>query len=336
MGYNWPKEYGGTGWSPAQIYIFQNELGLAGCPPFIPFGVSMVGPVIYSFGNEEQKQRFLPDILNFNTWWSQGYSEPGSGSDLASLKTKAELENGKEYYIVNGANTWTTLAQHADWIFCLVRTDSSGKKQEGISFLLIDMKTPGIEVKPIITIDGDHEVNSVFFSDVKVPVENLIGEEGKGWTYAKFLLAHERFGIASVGASKRQLLRLKEIVNDLDDASLTDKVSQLEIDVMALEFTELRLLSELEGGGNPGAESSILKIKGTEIQQRLTQLFVEAAGEFAVPYGGPEGFMSNVKPNGPEYTNEVLSKYLNMRKVTIYGGSNEIQKNIISKYVLGV
>ena len=217
----------------------------------------------------------------------QGYSEPGSGSDLASLKTKAELvnENGKEYYIVNGAKTWTTLAQHADWIFCLVRTDSSGKKQEGISFLLIDMKTPGIEVKPIITIDGDHEVNSVFFSDVNVPVENLIGEEGKGWTYAKFLLAHERFGIASVGASKRQLLRLKEIVNDLDDESLTDKVSQLEIDVMALEFTELRLLSELEGGGNPGAESSILKIKGTEIQQRLTQLFVEAAGEFAVPYG---------------------------------------------------
>ena len=338
MGYNWPKEYGGTGWSPAQIYIFQNELGLAGCPPFIPFGVSMVGPVIYSFGNEEQKQRFLPDILNFNTWWCQGYSEPGSGSDLASLKTKAELvnENGKEYYIVNGAKTWTTLAQHADWIFCLVRTDSSGKKQEGISFLLIDMKTPGIEVKPIITIDGDHEVNSVFFSDVKVPVENLIGEEGKGWTYAKFLLAHERFGIASVGASKRQLLRLKEIVNDLEDESLTDKVSQLEIDVMALEFTELRLLSELEGGGNPGAESSILKIKGTEIQQRLTQLFVEAAGEFAVPYGGPEGFMSNIKPNGPEYTNEVLSKYLNMRKVTIYGGSNEIQKNIISKYVLGV
>ena len=203
----------------------------------------MVGPVIYSFGNEEQKQRFLPDILNFNTWWCQGYSEPGSGSDLASLKTKAELvnENGKEYYIVNGAKTWTTLAQHADWIFCLVRTDSSGKKQEGISFLLIDMKTPGIEVKPIITIDGDHEVNSVFFSDVKVPVENLIGEEGKGWTYAKFLLAHERFGIASVGASKRQLLRLKEIVNDLDDESLTDKVSQLEIDVMALEFTELRL-----------------------------------------------------------------------------------------------
>ena len=338
MGFNWPEEYGGTGWSPAQIYIFQNELGLAGCPPLIPFGVSMVGPVIYTFGNQEQKDKFLPDILNFDTWWCQGYSEPGSGSDLASLKTKAELihEDGKDYYIINGSKTWTTLAQHADWIFCLVRTDSSGKKQEGISFLLIDMKSPGIEVKPIITIDGDHEVNSVFFTDVKVPAENLIGEEGKGWTYAKFLLAHERFGIAGVGASKRQLERLKEISKDLGDDDLIAKVSQLEIDIMALEFTELRLLSALEGGGNPGAESSILKIKGTEIQQRLTELFVEAAGEFAIPYGGPDGYGSNVKPNGPEYTNDALSKYLNMRKVTIYGGSNEIQKNIISKFVLGV
>ena len=306
MGFNWPVEYGGTGWSPAQIYIFQD--------------------------------RFLPDILNFDTWWCQGYSEPGSGSDLASLKTKAELinEDGKDYYIINGSKTWTTLAQNADWIFCLVRTDSSGKKQEGISFLLIDMKSPGIEVKPIITIDGDHEVNSVFFTDVKVPAENLIGEEGKGWTYAKFLLAHERFGIAGVGASKRQLERLKEISKDLGDDDLIAKVSQLEIDIMALEFTELRLLSALEGGGNPGAESSILKIKGTEIQQRLTELYVEAAGEFAIPYGGPDGYGSNVKPNGPEYTNDALSKYLNMRKVTIYGGSNEIQKNIISKFVLGV
>ena len=333
-GYNWPVEYGGTGWSPTQIYIFQEELGYANTPTILPFGLNMVGPVIYTFGNEEQKKKFLPDILEFNTWWCQGYSEPGSGSDLASLKTKAVRDG--DHYIVNGSKTWTTLAQNADWIFCLVRTETTQKKQEGISFLLIDMKTEGIEVKPIITIDGDHEVNSVFFTDVKVPAENLIGEEGKGWTYAKFLLAHERFGIAGVGASKRQLERLKEISKDLGDDDLIAKVSQLEIDIMALEFTELRLLSALEGGGNPGAESSILKIKGTEIQQRLTELYVEAAGEFAIPYGGPDGYGSNVKPNGPEYTNDALSKYLNMRKVTIYGGSNEIQKNIISKFVLGV
>ena len=334
MGFNWPVEYGGTGWSPAQIYIFQNELGLAGCPPLIPFGVSMVGPVIYTFGNQEQKDRFLPDILNFDTWWCQGYSEPGSGSDLASLKTKAVLEG--DHYIVNGAKTWTTLAQNADWIFCLVRTDNSGIKQEGISFLLIDMKTPGIEVKPIITIDGEHEVNSVFFTDVKVPVENLVGEEGKGWTYAKFLLAHERFGIAGVGASMRQLNRLKGIISKLDNSELQKKVNELEVALSAIEITELRLLSALETGGHPGAESSILKIKGTEMQQNLSELFVEAAGEYALMYPGPHGYESNDKPAGPEYAAEGLSGFLNLRKTSIYGGSNEIQKNILSKFVLGV
>ena len=334
MGFNWPVEYGGTGWSPAQIYIFQNELGLAGCPPLIPFGVSMVGPVIYTFGNQEQKDRFLPDILNFDTWWCQGYSEPGSGSDLASLKTKAVLEG--DHYIVNGAKTWTTLAQNADWIFCLVRTDNSGIKQEGISFLLIDMKTPGIEVKPIITIDGEHEVNSVFFTDVKVPVENLVGEEGKGWTYAKFLLAHERFGIAGVGASMRQLNRLKGIISKLDNSELQKKVNELEVALSAIEITELRLLSALENGGHPGAESSILKIKGTEMQQNLSELFVEAAGEYALMYPGPHGYESNDKPAGPEYAAEGLSGFLNLRKTSIYGGSNEIQKNILSKFVLGV
>ena len=330
----WPKKYGGAEFTPTQKYIFEQECARSECQIVMPFGVNMCGPVVYTFGNEEQKAQHLPGIISGEQFWCQGYSEPGSGSDLASLKTTAVREG--DYYIVNGQKTWTTLAQHADWIFCLVRTDSSGKKQEGISFLLIDMNSPGIEVKPIITIDGDHEVNSVFFTDVKVPAENLIGEEGKGWTYAKFLLAHERFGIAGVGASKRQLERLKEISKDLGDEDLIAKVSQLEIDIMALEFTELRLLSALEGGGNPGAESSILKIKGTEIQQRLTELFVEAAGEFAIPYGGPDGYGSNIRPNGPEYTNDALSKYLNMRKVTIYGGSNEIQKNIISKFVLGV
>ena len=338
MGYNWPKEYGGTGWSASKLYIFNKELGLAGCPPILPFGVGMVGPVIYTFGNDEQKERFLPDILDFNTWWCQGYSEPGSGSDLASLKTKAIKRNDldEDYYIVNGSKTWTTLAQNADWIFCLVRTDNSGIKQEGISFLLIDMKSPGIEVKPIITIDGDHEVNSVFFTDVKVPAKNLIGEEGKGWTYAKFLLAHERFGIAAVGSSMRQLDRLKKIVNEIDNDDLKKKVSELEVSLSALEITELRLLSELENGGHPGAESSILKIKGTEMQQKISELFVEASGEYALMYPGPNGYESNDKPAGPDYAANGLSAFLNLRKTSIYGGSNEIQKNILSKFVLGV
>ena len=334
MGYNWPVEYGGTGWSATQLYIFNKEFGLGGCPPLLAFGVSMVAPVIYTFGNDEQKKRFLPDILDFNTWWCQGYSEPGSGSDLASLKTKAVRDG--DHYIINGAKTWTTLAQNADWIFVLVRTENTGKKQEGISFILVDMKSPGIEVKPIITIDGDHEVNSVFFTDVKVPAENLVGEEGKGWTYAKFLLAHERFGIAAIGTSLRQLKRLKKVVSELNNPELEKKVTELEISVNALEMTELRMLSALENGGHPGAESSILKIKGTEIQQTLTELFVEAAGEYALMYPGPHGFEGNETPEGPDFVAQSISAFLNMRKVSIYGGSNEIQKNIISKFVLGV
>ena len=335
-GYNWPVEYGGTGWSPTQIYIFQEELGYANTPTILPFGLNMVGPVIYTFGNEEQKKKFLPDILEFNTWWCQGYSEPGSGSDLASLKTKA-VKDG-DHYIVNGSKTWTTLAQNADWIFCLVRTETTQKKQEGISFLLIDMKTEGIEVKPIITIDGDHEVNSVFFTDVKVPAENLIGEEGKGWTYAKFLLAHERFGIAGVPNQKYSLKLLKERTKDFADDDLKKKIADYEIELSALEFTELRTLAALANGGHPGAESSIIKIKGTELQQRLTEMYVEAAGQYILPYEGPEGFNSNNTPasNVSDFSSQAVSRYLNFRKTSIYGGSNEIQKNIIAKAILGV
>ena len=335
-GYNWPVEYGGTGWSPTQIYIFQEELGYANTPTILPFGLNMVGPVIYTFGNEEQKKKFLPDILEFNTWWCQGYSEPGSGSDLASLKTKAVRDG--DHYIVNGSKTWTTLAQNADWIFCLVRTETTQKKQEGISFLLIDMKTEGIEVKPIITIDGDHEVNSVFFTDVKVPAENLIGEEGKGWTYAKFLLAHERFGIAGVPNQKYSLKLLKERTKDFADDDLKKKIADYEIELSALEFTELRTLAALANGGHPGAESSIIKIKGTELQQRLTEMYVEAAGQYILPYEGPEGFNSNNTPtsNVSDFSSQAVSRYLNFRKTSIYGGSNEIQKNIIAKSILGV
>ena len=332
---NWPTEYSGyKELSVTEKYILQEELAKANTPTTIPFGMGMCAPVIYSFGTEDQKQKYLPSILNSDIWWCQGYSEPGSGSDLASLKTKAVL-NG-DHYIVNGSKTWTTLAQNADWIFCLVRTDNSGIKQEGISFLLIDMNTPGIEVKPIITIDGEHEVNSVFFTDVKVPAENLVGEEGKGWTYAKFLLAHERFGIAGVGASMRQLNRLKDIISKLDNNDLQKKVNELEVALSAIEITELRLLSALENGGHPGAESSILKIKGTEMQQALSELFVEASGEYALMYPGPHGYGSNDKPAGPDYAAEGLSGFLNLRKTSIYGGSNEIQKNILSKFVLGV
>ena len=333
-GYNWPVEYGGTGWSPVQIYIFLNELGHAQCPNILPFGVNMVGPVIYTFGNQEQKDKFLPDILEFNTWWCQGYSEPGSGSDLASLKTKAVKEG--DHYVVNGSKTWTTLAQNADWIFCLVRTETTQKKQEGISFLLIDMNSPGIEVKPIITIDGDHEVNSVFFTDVKVPVENLIGEEGQGWTYAKFLLAHERFGIAGVPAQKYSVKRLKEITKGRIDADLEKEIAEYEIELNALEFTELRSLAALANGSHPGAESSIIKIKGTELQQWLSDIFVRSAGQFILPYEGPDGFGNNALPSGPDYSYSAVARYFNFRKTSIYGGSNEIQKNIIAKAILGV
>ena len=341
-GVNWPVEYGGTGWTSTQKYIFSSELASAGCPTILPFGLSMVAPVIYTFGSDEQKARFLPDILASNVWWCQGYSEPGSGSDLASLKTKAVLQGDK--YIVNGSKTWTTLAQHAEWIFCLVRTDSSGRKQEGITFLLMDMRATGIDVKPIITMEGSHEVNSVFFTDVEVPVTNRIGEEGKGWTYAKVLLQHERTGIAGVAQSKRSLLRLKEIAAttaDGEGGTLSDwgdfrrRMAEVELELLALENTELRVLSAVASGGAPGPESSLLKIKGTEVQQALTELSVQAAGHFSVPFVGSE-YGSNTELVGPEFAWNSAPRYFNMRKASIYGGSNEIQKNIMAKAVLGL
>ena len=339
---NWPVEYGGTGWTPTQKYIFANELAAANCPTVIPFGVSMVAPVIYTYGSEEQKKRFLPDILESNVWWCQGYSEPGSGSDLASLKTKAELQG--DHYVVNGGKTWTTLAQNADWIFCLVRTDSSGRKQDGITFLLIDMKTPGVEVQPIITMAGIHEVNSVFFSDVKVPVENRIGEEGKGWTYAKVLLQHERTGIAGVAASKRNLRRLKKLAAEtsagdggslLEDASFSRKLALAELELLALEHTDLRVLSQVSSGKAPGPESSLLKIKGSELQQTFSELAVEVAGYLSLPFS-PAEHGQNEPPIGPDWVGRTAPVYMNNRKTTIYGGSNEIQKNIIAKAVLGL
>ncbi len=335
----WPVEYGGTGWTVTQRYIFNEECAEAETPPLLPFGLSMCGPVIYTFGNAAQKQRFLPRMLSGEDWWCQGYSEPGSGSDLASVKTRAVLEG--DHYIVNGQKTWTTLAQYADWIFCLVRTDPNAKQQEGISFLLIDMKSPGITVKPIIVLDGAHEVNEVFFDNVKVPVENRIGEENKGWTYAKFLLVHERSGIAGVARSRKAIERLKQIATaELVDGSplmKTDefscKVAELEIDLAALEYTELRTLAREAQGKHAGPESSILKIKGTEVQQRITELAVEAIGYYAYPYA--RFFGDNEYPVGPDYALGQSGGYFNMRKASIYGGSNEIQRNIIAKAVLG-
>ena len=302
----------------------------------------MCGPVIYSFGTQEQKDKFLPGIINNDVWWCQGYSEPGSGSDLASLKTKA-VKDG-DHYIVNGTKTWTTMAQHADWIFCLVRTETTDIKQQGISFLLIDMKTPGVEVKPIITIDGSHEVNMVYLDNVKVPVENLIGEEGAGWNIAKFLLAHERTGIGGIPALKREIRRLREITSELplgegflkDDELFMDKLNKLEIDLLAAEYSELRTLASMSKGGHPGPESSILKIKGTDLQQGLSDLFVEAIGYYAHPFMSEEDLASNEGRIGPDFAANVMPHYLNYRKVSIYGGSNEIQRNVIAKAVLGI
>ena len=341
---NWPKEYGGPGWTPVQKHIFDEECYSAGAPRILPFGVNMVAPVIMKFGSQEQKDYYLPRILDLTDWWCQGYSEPGSGSDLASLRCSAKREG--DHYIVNGQKTWTTLGQYADHIFCLVRTDpDAAKPQQGISFLLIDMKTPGITVRPIILLDGEHEVNEVWFDDVKVPAENIVGEENKGWTYAKYLLTHERTGIANVGASKAGLLHLKAIARDqmkngrplIEDPLFRNRLAKVEIDLLALEMTNLRVLAEVQSGGAPGLESSILKIRGTEIRQELTDLARRALGPYALPFQSEaldEGF--NGEPVGPDYAAPKAQQYFNMRKLSIYGGSNEIQKNIIAKAGLGL
>jgi len=338
----WPVDYGGTGWTATERFIWSEELAAADCVGTMPFGLSMVGPVIYTFGTPDQKAKFLPGILSGDDWWCQGYSEPGAGSDLASLRTKA-VRDGDDY-VVNGQKTWTTMAQHADWGFFLVRTDSDAKAQEGISFLLIDMKSPGVTVRPIITLGGEHEVNEVWLEDVRVPVENRVYEENKGWTCAKFLLAHERTGIAAVARSKRGVEKIKAIARTEQDGDrplianpfFKRKISELEIDLTALEFTELRSLAGEASGKGPGPESSLLKIKGSEIQQRITELALEAVGHYGAPYFRGFGEGDNEHPIGPDYAHRAAPTYFNTRKTTIYGGSNEIQRNIIAKMVLGI
>ncbi|MEA2859392.1 MAG: hypothetical protein QOC72_1431 [Methylobacteriaceae bacterium] len=344
---HWPKEYGGTGWTPVQQYIFLDELQQAPAPSPLPFGVSMVGPVIYTFGSDAQKKQFLPCIANLDDWWCQGFSEPGAGSDLASLKTTAKRDG--DHYVINGQKTWTTLAQYADWIFVLARTDmAAAKRQEGISFILVDMKTPGITVRPIVTIDGSAEVNEVFFDDVRVPLENRVGEENKGWDYAKFLLGNERVGIARVGVSKERLRRIRELAAATTDHGrplielprFREKLAAVEVELKALEMTQLRVVAAeaKRAKGKPDPASSILKIKGSEIQQATTELLMEVVGPYALPYRQEheeeEGW--NEPPIGPDWASTIAPTYFNTRKVSIYGGSNEIQKNIIAKAILGL
>ena len=334
----WPVEYGGTDWTATQKFIFETERGLAGVPDVVPFGLKMVAPVIYTFGNEEQKARFLPRILESEDWWCQGYSEPGAGSDLAALNTTADYAG--DHYVVNGRKIWTSFAQFADWIFCLVRTSKGMRKQEGISFLLIDMKTPGITVKPIVSIDGKHTLNEVLFEDVAVPTENLIGEQDKGWTYAKALLAHERTGMAEVADSTRMLEALKRRASEernggkamIDDPMFQARLSSIEMELMALEYTELRVFASMAAGGMPGPESSLLKIKGTEITQAIQELQLQLAAS----YGGALPDDLDSQQLGHDFAFEARTKYMYGRAATIYGGSNEVQRNVIAKAVLGL
>ena len=341
--YAWPVEHGGTGWSPVQRYIFEEESGRANAPRIIPFGPKMVGPVIYTFGSEAQKAAYLPPIARNETWWCQGYSEPDAGSDLASLRTRAVRDG--DHYVVNGTKTWTTAAHWADMMFCLVRTDTEVKPQEGISFVLIDMRDPGVEVRPIVTMDGGREINTVYLTDVRVPVENRIGEENKGWTYAKFLLGHERFGIARLSESKARLSWLKDIARRhrvgagvlADDAEFMRTVAETEIELTALEYTELRALMNAEQGKAPGMEANMLKIRGTEVQQKISEMLMKAMGYYAAPYL-PEAleYGWNEAPVGPDGAAGLAPAYFNMRKTSIYGGTNEIQRNIIARTVLGL
>jgi alkylation response protein AidB-like acyl-CoA dehydrogenase len=346
-GMGWPVEFGGPGWNSVQQYIFEEESALAGGPRLIPFGTKMVAPVIMAFGSAAQQQRFLPKISAGEEWWCQGYSEPGAGSDLASLKTRAVRDG--DHYVVNGQKTWNTLGQYADWIFCLVRTDAQAKQQSGITFLLIDMKSPGITVRPIILLDGGHEVNEVWFENVRVPIENRIGEENRGWTYAKFLLGHERTNIAGIGIAKRELARLKRIAARerqhgrplIEDALFAAQIAQIEVDLWALEITNLRVLSAERNSSAAGPEASILKIKGTEIHQSISELMMRAVGPYALPFRREAmeagwQFDPTREPPGPRYASTLAAAYLNQRKLSIFGGTNEIQKNIISKMIVGL
>ena len=342
---HWPVEWGGTGWSAVKLLIFNDELQRANAPESLAFGTSMVGPVIYTFGSQAQKERFLPRIVDLRDWWCQGFSEPGAGSDLAGLRTTAKRDG--DAWIIEGQKTWTTLAQHADWIFVLARTDASVKKQEGISFFLVDMKSPGVTVRPIQTIDGGHEVNEVFFDAVRVPLENLVGEENKGWDYAKFLLGNERNGIARVGISKARIARIRELASlstyggqpKMADPLFRMKLAAVEVELKALEMTQMRVIASGKAEkGKPNPASSVLKIKGSELQQATTELLMDVVGPYALPFEAEResGERWNEPSVGPDWAATIAPTYFNVRKVSIYGGSNEIQRSIIAKAILGL
>src|SRR5271156_3393797 len=343
---HWPQEWGGAGWSPVQLSIFLDETQRGNAPESLAFGSSMVGPVIYTFGSQAQKERFLPRIVDLRDWWCQGFSEPGAGSDLAGLRTSAKREG--DGWVIDGQKTWTTLAQHADWIFVLARTDASVKKQEGISFFLAEMKSPGITVRPIQTIDGGHEVNEVFLDNVRIPLENIVGQENKGWDYAKFLLSNERNGIARVGVSKARLAKIRRLAAlptygdkpKMDDPLFRMKLAAVEVELKALEMTQMRVTASHKPGekGKPNPASSVLKIKGSELQQATTELLMDVVGPYALPFE-PErddGERWNEPAVGPDWAATIAPTYFNMRKVSIYGGSNEIQRSIIAKAILGL
>ncbi|WP_186147155.1 acyl-CoA dehydrogenase family protein [Burkholderia gladioli] len=344
---HWPKEHGGPGWSVAQKFLFDNECAIAGAPRIVPFGLNMLGPVLIKYGSEAQKRHWLPRILDGSDWWCQGYSEPGAGSDLASVRTSAVRDG--DHYVVNGQKTWTTLGHYANMIFCLVRTATDVRKQEGISFLLVDMNTPGVEVRPIVLLDGEHEVNEVFFTDVRVPVENLVGEENRGWTYAKYLLTYERTNIAGIGFSVAALERLRAVAGRLlkngrplaEDPLFAARLARVEIELENMKTTNLRVLAAVAGGGAPGAESSMLKIRGTEIRQEISSLMRRAMGPYAMPFVD-EAFEADREGKheqeqvGPAEAASAAAQYFNNRKLSIYGGSNEIQKNIVAKTIVGL
>ncbi|MEV7427978.1 acyl-CoA dehydrogenase family protein [Nocardioides sp. NPDC092400] len=327
---NWPVEWGGKDWSPLRRHIWHEEMQRADVPAPLAFNASMIGPVIAHFGSQEIKERFLPATANLDIWWSQGFSEPDAGSDLASLRTTA-VRDGDEF-VVNGQKTWTTLGQYGDWIFTLVRTDPDVKKQAGISMLLIDMTSPGLTVRPIELIDGGHEVNEVWFEDVRVPAENLVGELNSGWTQAKFLLGNERVGVAPVGGTKRVLAQAKDWAREtgqLDDPLTSSRIAELENELLALELTALRVVAH-SADGKPHPASSVLKLKGTELQQAVSELVVDLAGPASLATGA--GDDSDL----PWWSRRATPAYLNLRKASIYGGSNEVQRQIIAKTILGL
>jgi alkylation response protein AidB-like acyl-CoA dehydrogenase len=341
LGASWPVEHGGTGWNATHKFIFEEECCLAHAPRIVPFGITMLAPVLMKFGSREQQVYYLPRILNGDDWWCQGYSEPNAGSDLASLKCRAVRDG--DTYVVNGQKTWTTLGQHATHIFCLVRTSTEGKPQQGISFLLIDMATPGIEVRPIRLLEGTHEVNEVFFTDVKVPVENLVGEENQGWTYAKYLLIHERTNIAGVGFAEAALEHVKMLASEvqqagkpmIDDALFAARMARAEIALRSLRTTTLRVIASVEAGGAPGVESSMLKVLGTQIRQEITDLTRRVLGPQALPFASEaldEGY--NETFPGHDSARWAAQTYFNNRKLSIYGGSNEVQRTLIARQLL--